>query len=76
MKLIFLVGVIIAAQGCLPLALGGAAVSGIQHLDTRAQLKALNTKIEKLEGEKIPVDDNFKKPDGSYCLSIDPRCSK
>tara|TARA_B100000424_G_C22481194_1_gene280862 strand:+ start:114 stop:263 length:150 start_codon:yes stop_codon:yes gene_type:complete len=41
---------------------------------TNDQIKKLKKRVEKLEGHKIKMDKNHRKPDGIYCLSIDPRC--
>ena len=47
-------------------------LSSTAHMNDK--IKKLKKRVEKLEGPKIKMDKRFKKPDGSYCLSIDPRC--
>ena len=74
MKIIAMLSIILFLPSCLPLTLGGAVMSlgNTAHMNDR--IRKLNDRVEKLEGPKIKMDKNHKKPDGSYCLSIDPRC--
>ena len=47
-------------------------LSSTAHMNDK--IKKLKKRVEKLEGHKIKMDKNHRKPDGGYCLSIDPRC--
>ena len=74
MKNILMLSFILLLPSCLPVTIGGAVmgVSSTAHMNDK--IKKLKKRVEKLEGPKIKMDKNHKKPDGSYCLSIDPRC--
>ena len=74
MKNVIILSFILLLPSCLPATIGGAVIGVGSTAHTNDQIKKLKKRIEKLEGPKIKMDKRFKKPDGSYCLSIDPRC--
>ena len=74
MKNILILSFILLLPSCLPATIGGAVMGLGNTAHTNDQIKKLKKRVEKLEGHKIKMDKNYRKPDGSYCLSIDPRC--
>ena len=74
MKTVLILSFILLLSSCMPLTITGAVMGVGSTTHTNYQIKKLKERIEKLEGPKIKMDKRFKKPDGSYCLSIDPRC--
>ena len=74
MKNVLILSLMLLLPSCLPLTIGGAVMSlgNTAHMNDR--IRHLKYRVEKLEGPKVKMDKNHKKPDGSYCLSIDPRC--
>ena len=73
MKNILILSFILLLPSCLPATIGGAVMGLGNTAHTNDQIKKLKKRVEKLEGHKIKMDKNYRKPDGSYCLSIDPR---
>ena len=74
MKTVLILSFMLALPSCLPVTIGGAVMglSSTAHMNDK--IKKLKKRVEKLEGPKIKMDKKYRKPDGSYCLSIDPRC--
>ena len=65
---------VLLLPSCVPLTIGGAVIGVGSTAHTNDQIKKLKERVRKLESPKIKIDKRFKKPDGSYCLSVDPRC--
>lgn len=74
MKTVLILSFILLLPSCVPLTITGAVMGVGSTAHTNDQIKKLKERVRKLEGPKIKMDEKFKKPDGSYCLSIDPRC--
>ena len=74
MKTVLILSFILLLPSCVPLTITGAVMGVGSTAHTNDQIKKLKKRVRKLEGPKIKMDEKFKKPDGSYCLSIDPRC--
>ena len=74
MKTVLILSFILLLPSCVPLTITGAVMGVGRTAHTNDQIKKLKKRVRKLEGPKIKMDEKFKKPDGSYCLSIDPRC--
>ena len=74
MKNILILSFILLLPSCLPATIGGAVMGLGNTAHTNDQIKKLKKRVEKLEGHKIKMDKNHRKPGSSYCLSIDPRC--
>ena len=74
MKNVLILSLMLLLPSCVPLTIGGAVMGLSSTAHMNDNIKKLKKRVEKLEGPKIKMDKNHKKPDGSYCLSIDPRC--
>ena len=74
MKTVLILSFILLLPSCVPLTITGAVMGVGSTAHTNDQIKKLKKRVRKLEGPKIKMDEKFKKTDGSYCLSIDPRC--
>ena len=74
MKTVLILSFILLLPSCVPLTITGAVMGVGSTAHTNDQIKKLKKRVRKLEGPKIKMNEKFKKPDGSYCLSIDPRC--
>ena len=74
MKTVLILSFILLLPSCVPLTITGAVMGVGSTAHTNDQIKKLKKRVRKLEGPKIKMDEKFKKPDGRYCLSIDPRC--
>ena len=74
MKNVLILSLMLLLPSCVPITIGGAVMGLSSTAHMNDNIKKLKKRVEKLEGPKIKMDKNHKKPDGSYCLSIDPRC--